>query len=401
MLKKFLRILGGAQRSENTVVRDSALQGTYPTGRGAVPEFKVYYASPDMMNRKQMAFYEYLVKEIKSGRYPSVEGNISYLFAYLYPLIGRWTDKGLMYVYEMLIELAEAYHEEETFALYYCRDWAYDCLLGLNKFDLYLELTEPEELLPSDAFYSNERSNILYYLGRPAQTKDVLALFGWKQAARLTKYARDNLELFTEFVDRLFTEEAQKKGPWLERILSAQRKPEAKKKQLFQSVPIDSVPIMDFGFYDFRRGKGYSTYVNMIARRMRIAENQLREAQGLPSIGEGWLSETALYHSIRKAFPETQVIQHGAPGWLGRQHLDIYLPRWRIAVEYHGEQHFRPVEIFGGEEGFRNTRERDTRKGKLCASNNVKLLIATSNDSHEEIIARVRQARYGRTGIGK
>jgi hypothetical protein len=45
-----------------------------------------------------------------------------------------------------------------------------------------------------------------------------------------------------------------------------------------------------------------------------------------------------------------------------------------VALEYHGIQHFQPVEFFGGEEGFQRTQGRDERKRKLCASNSVRLI---------------------------
>ena len=45
-----------------------------------------------------------------------------------------------------------------------------------------------------------------------------------------------------------------------------------------------------------------------------------------------------------------------------------------VALEYHGIQHFRPVGFFGGEKGFQRAQERDDRKRKLCANNNVRLI---------------------------
>ena len=60
--------------------------------------------------------------------------------------------------------------------------------------------------------------------------------------------------------------------------------------------------------------------------------------------------------------------------WLGRQHLDFYLPEYRVGIECQGIQHFKPVDIFGGESGFYDTITRDTEKIKKCINNNVKLL---------------------------
>ena len=60
--------------------------------------------------------------------------------------------------------------------------------------------------------------------------------------------------------------------------------------------------------------------------------------------------------------------------WLERLELDFYLPQYNIAIECQGLQHFKPVEIFGGEKVFKELVERDKRKRKLCNENGVKLL---------------------------
>ena len=54
--------------------------------------------------------------------------------------------------------------------------------------------------------------------------------------------------------------------------------------------------------------------------------------------------------------------------------LDIYIPSLRIGIEYQGELHYLPVEIFGGEAGFRSLIERDKLKAKLCQKNNISLI---------------------------
>lgn len=60
--------------------------------------------------------------------------------------------------------------------------------------------------------------------------------------------------------------------------------------------------------------------------------------------------------------------------WLGRQRLDFYLPEYNIAIEYQGEQHFKPVKYFGGEKRYLDRLERDNRKKILCEENNVKII---------------------------
>jgi hypothetical protein len=108
--------------------------------------------------------------------------------------------------------------------------------------------------------------------------------------------------------------------------------------------------------------------------KMRNVENTLRVKRSLPKIGEGWISESLLFHRIKEAFPNELIISHGKTEWLGAQHLDIYFPELNIAIEYQGIQHQKPVEYFGGEEAFIRGQERDLRKKKLCQANDCALL---------------------------
>ena len=62
------------------------------------------------------------------------------------------------------------------------------------------------------------------------------------------------------------------------------------------------------------------------------------------------------------------------PWFLGRQSIDIYIPEINLAVEYQGQQHYEPVALFGGEEGFKNAQVRDERKRLLLEANSVRLL---------------------------
>ena len=54
--------------------------------------------------------------------------------------------------------------------------------------------------------------------------------------------------------------------------------------------------------------------------------------------------------------------------------FDFYLPDYNICIEYDGEQHYKPVEWFGGEEGFKKTQKRDNIKTQYCIDNNIPLL---------------------------
>ena len=109
--------------------------------------------------------------------------------------------------------------------------------------------------------------------------------------------------------------------------------------------------------------------VSFYRSELRESENDLRVIRELPKIGEGWISETDLYYQIKEKFNNHRVLQHGKPVWLGKQHLDIFIPDLNIGIEYQGKQHTSPVDFFGGEGSFEENKKRDFRKKKLCLEN--------------------------------
>ena len=50
------------------------------------------------------------------------------------------------------------------------------------------------------------------------------------------------------------------------------------------------------------------------------------------------------------------------------------MPKYNVAIECQGLQHFKPVEWFGGEKNFRTQKHNDELKRKLCEEHNIKLL---------------------------
>jgi hypothetical protein len=105
-------------------------------------------------------------------------------------------------------------------------------------------------------------------------------------------------------------------------------------------------------------------------RLCRKAENEFRTTGGLPMVSEGWINQALLYRSINVHFRYAK--KEYSPRWLLSQRIDIYIPEKKVAIEYHGQQHYEPVELFGGEQGFVATVERDKRKAELCEENGVR-----------------------------
>lgn len=85
-----------------------------------------------------------------------------------------------------------------------------------------------------------------------------------------------------------------------------------------------------------------------------------------------WVQEYKLFSYI-KLWHNDAIFQYH-PEWLNGLYLDIFIPSINTAVEYQGQQHYEPIEYFGGEERFFDNKERDTRKQILCKNNGVTLL---------------------------
>lgn len=121
------------------------------------------------------------------------------------------------------------------------------------------------------------------------------------------------------------------------------------------------------------------------AELFRAAENIVRRTRGIPAIGEGWASEATLLRRLREAFPGEVIVHQGSPSWLRPQRFDAWFPERNVAVEYQGLQHFQPVSLFGGEEGFKRTQERDARKRALCTANGCALFEVLPDYDFDEL----------------
>ena len=60
--------------------------------------------------------------------------------------------------------------------------------------------------------------------------------------------------------------------------------------------------------------------------------------------------------------------------WLGKQHLDFFLPEYNVAIECQGEQHFASFRFEKDDKKLLSRKKRDELKKKLCEENNIKLI---------------------------
>jgi hypothetical protein len=203
---------------------------------------------------------------------------------------------------------------------------------------------------------------------------------------------------FTEFTGRYFYDYLIELFPSLSKIDFKSQKTFFRYKKESKSIDAEDYFTLEYKpnnlpcFYPFRQGQRFSySPKSLLNLEKNEVENLVRVEKGLPKVGEGWISETRLYYAIKEEFDFTKVIHHASPDWLGKQHFDIFIPEYNIAIEYQGVQHSRPVEFFGGAEAFEKNLERDERKRMLCEENDCTLIYAFPDDEHTQIINKIKQ----------
>ena len=67
--------------------------------------------------------------------------------------------------------------------------------------------------------------------------------------------------------------------------------------------------------------------------------------------------------------------------------LDFYLPKYNVAVECQGIQHFKAFKYFGGDDGLEYNTDKDIKKANLCSENNIKLLYY-SNEKYDNYLGK-------------
>lgn len=64
--------------------------------------------------------------------------------------------------------------------------------------------------------------------------------------------------------------------------------------------------------------------------------------------------------------------------------FDFYLQDYNLCIEYQGEQHYHPIEYFGGQEYFEYIQKHDEIKAEYCKNNNINLFYISYNEDIEE-----------------
>lgn len=153
---------------------------------------------------------------------------------------------------------------------------------------------------------------------------------------------------------------------------------------------VDDVVKMSRGVHGDKYEYCHETYKNMLTPFKIICPEHgefwqtpakhIHSRQGCPKCNNSKLEEEiSLLLNIEKVnFDEFKHFD-----WLGKQHLDFYLPECNIAIECQGRQHYEPVSFTSDkteetmEGNLEEIRRRDKRKMRLCKENGVNLIYFT------------------------
>jgi hypothetical protein len=136
--------------------------------------------------------------------------------------------------------------------------------------------------------------------------------------------------------------------------------------------------IYDYSLVDYKRA---NTKVKIVCKQHGVFEqspkDHIHQNQGcsLCSSSKGeklirlYLTNNNIYFEEQKRFEDciNPSSQRVLP-------FDFYIPKFKTCIEFDGEQHFSPVEWFGGVEKFNYIVIRDNVKNEYCKNNNIKLI---------------------------
>ncbi|HLY24801.1 MAG TPA: hypothetical protein VKQ72_00585, partial [Aggregatilineales bacterium] len=345
-----------------------------------VPEFQPEHfdypiRAPGLFPHQQK-FYEVWKIAWEKGETLDLEGQVGYAFKYV---LSTALKKSPREAIADLIRIIESYSGDDRFIDFKISEWLSDCYVLTGEYKKAADAYPP----PANARRNNLLSLKLAQ-GKQLDGEDVLNLFG---TVSLTIFGKQHLPEIKTQAENILDSYQRKDGNSL--LDEWAKECHLNEYKLFSWTSYFQKA--NINLYDFEGSLNATEYIDFFRDIIRQAENEIRQKFGVPMIGEGWVEEVSLYYSLKSAFSNLKVQHHASPMWLGYQHLDIFIPDLKVAIEYQGVQHDQPVDFFGGEEGFKSTQERDTRKLRLCNMNGVKLIYVRPGYLLKDLVAQIQQ----------
>lgn len=136
----------------------------------------------------------------------------------------------------------------------------------------------------------------------------------------------------------------------------------------------------------------FETNLSIFEIARELGKTELEITREIRNLGLSWVrrkkghvsrGQSALMAIMQKLLPGEEIRAEEPIG--DRLRLDIYCPKYQLAAEYHGRQHFFYVQHFHGDkQGFYESQARDEKKEKLCKDLGIALVIFRYNDTLTE-----------------
>lgn len=172
-------------------------------------------------------------------------------------------------------------------------------------------------------------------------------------------------------------------------------------RELFDSFVLRSRKIHGnkYGYYfEHYFGRGLKTKIKCPTHGFFWQNSDSHSA----GIGCPYCNESTGEKRLAKIFDKLEVSyqrEYKIPNTKTRYEYDFFLPDHGVLIEFHGRQHFEPVEIFGGQKALEDTQRRDKAKVELAKAHKIPLVEFTHKDMllEEEafealVISRVKEA---------
>jgi hypothetical protein len=350
----------------------------------------------------QKKFYQEYKKYFLKGEYLDVEGNNNYTFILFYDLIENHSqDLNLL---QTRLKKLEKYY---PITKGYTNSAIIRKFESENDFETAWKLKYQEEYIGYESIIEFEEK-----FGRKLLDGELLVKLGG--FSHLTEFGQNNIQEIKPFGALEIEKYENEKGVDFFGLFLINNEP-IKTKQSGTSLIYDAEYYKSFflanseyqhykAIDDFQIKSNYVKKIPHVVEKaiynqcrliLKNTEDSYREKIGMPKVGEGWISETELFYKVSDYFKDLEVIHHASPKWLGRQHLDIYIPKFKIGIEYQGAQHYEPNEFFGGQKAFEQTVERDKRKKQLCEENNCLLIYVEKGYDIKDIVSKIERIKNG------
>jgi len=358
-----------------------------------------YIYSADAINQagpEQKKFYTFFKKCFTENKFIDHQGNDNYSFILFYDLISAYYSHNDIKLLEQQFQNLEKY---------YPKTGNYTSIKIIDEFEKRgdfanaWEFTSKREYIDLLTVWDYEKK-----IGNPLLNPElILRLSGY---SHLTPFGQKNINKIKPFIKKELSQFEEQNNSTFFKVFfdeqtlfkisdSGNYSPDYYSKFFINSEAFKACRSLD-NSRNLRSSEIVLKYVveqaimNQLWLITSNAEAHYRESIGMPKVGEGWISETELFYEIKNAFNEFEVIHHGRPEWLGRQHFDIYIPELNIAIEYQGQQHYKPIDYFGGQEAFEQNKIRDKIKFDKCTEYNCTLIYVDEGYELDKVINKVR-----------